>query len=313
MTQTENYSPFFSVITPTFNRVHTLKDVYESLCDQTERDFEWVVVDDGSTDETAQLVDGLAAASSFPIHYIFQEHGHKKVALNRGFRAANGFMGVMLDSDDKLLPGGLEAFRDAWETIDENERHIFCGIRALCVDETGRVVGDEFPTSPFDASVVELLYKHRIGGEKISCELLDILKAFPLPEHVQGYVPEHVLWSQISKRYKHRCINQAVRIYADSPDSVSRRLTSADFGPDCEGLLYSSSHVLDCDRGQFLINPLILIKAAANRERFFCHYRKRGGSRKFPVRTYGGKALAVGFGWIGRLLYLRDRMRKSAA
>ena len=92
----------FTVFTPTFNRAHTLGRVYASLRAQTYTDFEWLIVDDGSTDGTEELVRGWMAEAPFPLRYLTQVHGHKKAAFNRGVREANGELFVALDSDDEM-------------------------------------------------------------------------------------------------------------------------------------------------------------------------------------------------------------------
>src|SRR6478672_7236545 len=90
----------FSVVTATYNRAHTLGRTYESLQAQTFRDFEWIIVDDGSTDGTGSLVSGWAQESSFPIRYVSQENGGKHTALNHAVSVARGTFLASVDSDD---------------------------------------------------------------------------------------------------------------------------------------------------------------------------------------------------------------------
>src|SRR5215469_10868819 len=106
-----------TVMTPTFNRAHTLRRAHASLQAQSLSDFEWLVVDDGSTDGTDELIDELRADSSFPIRYIRQEHAGKHVARNRAVALACGSFFVGLDSDDWFLPAALETLKKVWESI----------------------------------------------------------------------------------------------------------------------------------------------------------------------------------------------------
>lgn len=307
--------PLFTILTPTFNRGHTLDRVYRSLSAQRRGDFEWLVVDDGSTDDTAAIVGVWQSKGRFPIRYVHQPNGHKKTALNTGFRLAQGDFTVVLDSDDALTADALDIFASAWNSIPATDRDRFSGIRALCVDPDGTVVGDRFPADPFDASANELLYRHRIKGEKLSCDRTDLLRAFPFPEDVQGLVPEQVLWSQLSRDHQCRCVNSPVRIYHDSQDSLSRKLASSAYSGDVDGLSFAYSFVLDHDRAWFFTNPMIFIKLAANRMRFLCHLRRAGIKRQYPLKTLGGMAISWMFGWIGFVLYWRDlsgwRMRRD--
>lgn len=93
--------PFFTILTPTYNRAGTLHRVYESLCQQTFKDFEWVVVDDGSTDNTHASVLAWQARAAFPIRYVWQNNQHKKTAFNRGVREARGELIVGLTATTK--------------------------------------------------------------------------------------------------------------------------------------------------------------------------------------------------------------------
>lgn len=301
----------FTILTPTFNRAHTLERVYQSLVAQDRCDFEWLVVDDGSTDGTAGIVTAWQASAPFPIRYVHQSNGHKKVALNTGFKAARGDFTVILDSDDALTPNALTVFARAWEDIPADQRHRFSGIRALCISPDGRVIGEQFPRAPLDASANDLLYRYRVHGEKLSCDRTDVLRLFPFPEDVDGLVPEQVLWSQISRNYKCRCINEPVRIYYDTEDSLSRKLALSSYKNDLEGLAYAYTFVLDHDNGWFFVNPKILIKVAANRDRFLHHLRRNGSKKRYRIMTKGGQAIALAFGWIGYLLYWRDKTRQS--
>ena len=109
-----NYRYVFTVFTPTFNRSLTLRRVYESLRLQTFRDFEWLIVDDGSTDCTKELVEKWRTESSFPIRYIYQENRGKPAAFNQGVQKAQGELFLTLDSDDACVPQALERLKYHW-------------------------------------------------------------------------------------------------------------------------------------------------------------------------------------------------------
>ncbi len=110
-------APLFTVFTPTYNRAHTLHRVFGSLCAQTLRDFEWLVVDDGSTDDTAALIAGWATAADFPIRYFRQDHSGKHIAHNLAVREARGQFFMSLNSDDACVPQALERIAYHWTTI----------------------------------------------------------------------------------------------------------------------------------------------------------------------------------------------------
>lgn len=300
--------PRFTVLTPTYNRATTLRRAFDSLMAQSLQSFEWLVVDDGSRDETRELIEAWAAEAPFTIRYVWQENGHKKKALNHGFGLARGQLIVILDSDDELTPNALEIFARAWDAIPQSEQHKYVGVRALCADTSGTIVGEPFPADVFDASPAELLYKYRISGEKLSCDRLDVLRRYPFPD-VQGLVPEQVLWSQVSVDHTCRCVNEVVRVYHDSQDSLSRRVAGANYQGDVEGLAWAYTFLLDHDRRWFFARPIMLIKAAANRKRFLKHMARQSPMQFFPLKTAGGMALSLAFGWMGHILYFRDLYR----
>ncbi len=217
--------PLFTVFTPTYNRGAVLHRVYESLLDQTLRSFEWIVIDDGSTDDTRERVTRWAREAWFPIRYFHQPNAGKHVAFNRAVREARGDLFLVADSDDAFLPRALERFRHHWLAIPEEQRERFAGVTALCMDVQGRVVGDCFPVSPLDTDNLTLRYHYRVGGEKWGFHRTDILRRFPFPE-VPGerFVPEGVVWHRIARHYRTRFVNETLRIYyTDQPDQLTRR------------------------------------------------------------------------------------------
>ena len=110
-----------TVFTPTYNRAYTLPKLYESLKRQTSRDFEWLIVDDGSSDGTRKLVEGWIDAEEIDIRYIYQENGGKPSAHNRGAREALGELFICVDSDDYLTDNAVEVIKSAWTDADEGK------------------------------------------------------------------------------------------------------------------------------------------------------------------------------------------------
>lgn len=93
------------ILTPTFNRAHTLTRLYESLKEQSDGKFDWVIIDDGSTDDTKSLIDKMIGENLLNIRYVFQENGGKARALNKGFlHCSYASVFMVVDSDDYLLP-----------------------------------------------------------------------------------------------------------------------------------------------------------------------------------------------------------------
>jgi glycosyltransferase involved in cell wall biosynthesis len=215
----------FTVFTPTYNRRDEIHRVFESLMAQTCRDFEWVVVDDGSTDGGVEVLRGYEAAADFPVRIETQEHGGKHVAWNRGVAAARGDLFVPADSDDAFHPEALERFKDLWYSIPDRERPGFSGVNVLCRDPlTGDVVGTPFPKSPMVSQNLDLAYVHGVRGEKWGCIRTHALREVPFPEDhaLRGVcVAESYLWFTLARRYLVLCVNEPLRLYyRDAANSI---------------------------------------------------------------------------------------------
>ena len=164
---TGEFEHTFTVFTATYNRAHVLHRVYESLRAQTFRDFEWLVVDDGSTDETRALIEGWRDEANFPIRYYHQEENQgKHVAYNRAVTLARGRLFLTLDSDDACVAHALERFNQYWNAIPEHERPKFSAITCLCADHKGHVLGKPFPDQVVDSDSLDCRYRLKVRGEK---------------------------------------------------------------------------------------------------------------------------------------------------
>lgn len=211
----------FTVFTPVFNRRETLDRVYDSLSSQTCQDFEWILVDDGSTDDSFELIESYRRQAQFPVIVHRQPNRGKHSAWNWAVRKAAGELFVPADSDDAFVPETLECFTRHWQQIPSSERSKYSGINVLCKDsESGETVGDLFPSSPMDSNSLDLVYHYRVKGEKWGCIRTDLLKQRPFPE-ATGYFPESYIWHSLAREYKVRCINEKLRIYyQDTSESI---------------------------------------------------------------------------------------------
>lgn len=203
----------FTVFTPTYNRADTLSRVFESLIRQSFQEFEWLIVDDGSSDNTKDLVSEWMRNAQFPVRYIYQENSGKLSAINNGVQNAQGEFFLIADSDDEFVSDALSEMYKAWCAIECKEQ--FCGVVGLCADaDTGEVVGDRFPEDIFDVNALDMEYKYCIKGEKWGFTRTEILKKFPFPlEEGEKFIPEGIVWLKIARNYKTRFINKVLRIY----------------------------------------------------------------------------------------------------
>ncbi len=263
----------FTVFTPTYNRATTLIRVYESLKKQTIKNFEWLIIDDGSTDNTKAVVDEYIAENLFQIRYLWQPNQHKKAAINYGAKEAKGYFFLIWDSDDSAIDSALETFLNCWQSIPNNERENFAGICGLCNDEDNKLVGSHFPKNNLVSNMDEIYYRYKVTGEKWLVLRTDVIRSFPFPDFIKGHVPESIVWSAIGKEYKILFINEVVRIYyVNSNESLTNTpRTLSIIQNNAEGCALWAKSTLDYQNKWFFYKPLWFLRMAINMSRFNLH------------------------------------------
>ena len=129
-----------TVITPTYNRCNTLYRVYNSLLSQTYKDFEWLVIDDGSTDDTKELIQGYIEEDKINIRYYYQENRGKHIALNTAMKLVDSEYITVIDSDDEFVSNAFEVFISYWNNIED--KSLFKSITCRAYDPaTGNAEG----------------------------------------------------------------------------------------------------------------------------------------------------------------------------
>ena len=299
----------FSILTPTYNRAHTLHRAYLSLEQQTYRDFEWLIVDDGSEDGTEELVKVWQNEGTVPIRYLRQPHGGAHRAHQVCLREARGEFIIKLDSDDGCMPQALERLKDHWDSIPLGQRAAFSGVTALCQDERGELVGTPFPQSPLDCSAAALEYRFRVKGEKWGFLRADILRQFPFPDDVPGnFIPESYIWVQVSRHYQTRHINEVLRVYwTDAPSLVHGRPNPK---TNAAGHRLMFQMVLNHESRWFATAPARLLRAAAQFSRFSFHSGLGLASQWQALHGLGPRLLWLAGLPIALLLLGRDAWRQ---
>ncbi|MDO4957107.1 MAG: glycosyltransferase family A protein [Bacteroidales bacterium] len=213
-----------TVFTPTYNRAYILPKLFESLCKQTCKDFEWVVVDDGSKDDTKQLFDTWIPESDLKITYIQQPNGGKHRAINKGVAHAAGELFFIVDSDDQLPQTSIERILYHYEGIKGNPR--FGGLSGLDAYFTGEIVGNTPSFGTIDCSCFDIRYKYRIKGDMAEVFLTKVLKEFPFPE-IPGerFCPEVLIWNRIALKYELRYFSEPIYLCDYLPDGLTAAIT----------------------------------------------------------------------------------------
>jgi len=203
---------YITIFTPTYNRRNLIDNLYQSLLAQTEKNFEWLVVDDGSIDDTEKFFSELTKKeNSFLIRYIKQENGGKHRAINRGVQNANGELFFIVDSDDTLLPNAIEKI-NLWSSTLDNS-HKWAGISGLKGFSEKKNVGQRASAAFIDAKNTERR-KYHLDGDKAEIYFTDVLKKYPFPEIPgENFISEEIVWNAIARDgYYLRWFNEIIYI-----------------------------------------------------------------------------------------------------
>lgn len=251
----------FSICTPTYNRKNCLNRVYESLCKQTYCDFEWIVVDDGSSDGTEELVQEYIDNANFPIVYRFKENGGKHTAVNMAVQVAQGEFIVIADSDDIFKETALEEMLNAWNEIPKELRGEFRGVTCRCYDpENGEKVGEDFPEKVMDITELDAKFKYHFQYEMWGMIKREVMEEYPFPEefeHKLRFYPESIIWDQMARKYKTRYIDKALRgYYKDQDDATTVKKARR----EAENIWLWKHYINDLD-DYFRYQPVLFFKA----------------------------------------------------
>lgn len=212
-----------TVFTPTYNRAHTLERLYRSIQRQTFVDFEWIIVDDGSVDETETLFQSIQKEDNvFPIRYIKTKNGGKHRAINRGVMEAKGELFLIVDSDDYLTEDALASIDRVEKTIPMEKRSAFAGVCAQKGYSTTQAIGRSFEGDILDITSLERML-YGIDGDKAEVFYTDVLRRFPFPEFTgENFITECVVWDKIAEAgLKLRFYNQIVMVCNYLSDGLS--------------------------------------------------------------------------------------------
>lgn len=200
-----------TILTPSYNRAHTLSALYESLLKQDTDVFEWLIVDDGSTDATRKLVEGWQGEGKISIRYLHKQNGGKHTALNEGIRLIESELTFIVDSDDWLPENAVEIILQYHEKYREMEG--LCGYSFLRFYPDGKVNDAFYPQDEWIDTYVNARINAGIAGDKAEVFFTDVLKRYPFPVYEgEKFVPEDLVWVQMSGPYKMVHINRCVYI-----------------------------------------------------------------------------------------------------
>lgn len=257
--------PFITILTPAYNRASLLPRLFDSLLRQTFKDFEWIVVDDGSTDNTHEVLASIKerCGDAFPMTCLYKENGGKHMAINMGVTRAQGELFFIVDSDDMLPPNALAIVAEEWRPISGDSN--FGGVAGLDIAmDTREVIGSGLPQEHIDCNAIDIRYRHHVTGDMKEVFRTEVLREFPFPEFAgERFCPEQLVWFRMARRYRLRYINKPIYIADYQPDGITAGITRARMrNPSASMLTYAE--LTECP-----VPFLVKVKAAINFWRFW--------------------------------------------
>jgi glycosyltransferase involved in cell wall biosynthesis len=293
-----------TVFTPAYNRVDTLPRLFDSLTRQQTTDFEWVIVDDGSTDDTRSVVMAWVGQAAFPVRYLYQLNGGKHTATNAGVQTALGDLFWTVDSDDWLPDGAIVRMLEIWDAVTRDKgRTEIAALTGLCRDPNGTLLGDRFPSSPMESNSLEMSLVHHVSGDKSGWTRTDVMKQFPFPEGQHNFVPEGIVWNAIALRYRTIYVNEVFLVVDYQANGLSRG--GRQVSP--VGMAMYHQSVLNDAMTYLAKDHRALLKTAVLYVRFSRAARIQWPALLSGLRATWLRALVLGVGPLGWYLRRRDR------
>lgn len=211
-----------SIITPTYNRAYILPQCYRSLCEQSDTDFEWIVIDDGSTDETEQLINSFIAENKISIKYFKQPNGGKHRAHNLGVLKASGNLSVCLDSDDMLSPDAIKTAKEIWRDKRTDDSVGILALRGDIINHNP--ICTEIPVGLTYSTMSNLRDKFGFEGDTVLFFETKILKENLFKEFDgEKFLPENNLYCDIDCIGKMILINSVLYYCEYQPDGLTAK------------------------------------------------------------------------------------------
>lgn len=286
-----------TVFTPTYNRAHLLKRVYESLLQQQMPDFEWLLIDDGSTDATENVVRSFIVEGKILIKYFKQPNLGKHVAINKGVLNAQGAYFLMLDSDDYLPVNALLILKEKIEYAKQFKN--IGGVVGCKTFVNKRLILTKFKENTISNSL-DIRFKYNVQGDLAEVFKTAVLKDFPFPEiENEKFCPEALVWNRIAQKYDLLFFNEAIYVAEYLPDGLTHKIVKIRMNAPIASMLHYA------ELANYNVPLLIKLKSAINFWRFsynssFSLLQKMKYIKHFFYVTM----LPLGF-----LMYLNDKKK----
>lgn len=211
-----------TIFTPAYNRAHTIGRTYESLCRQTCKDFEWLIVDDGSSDNTRALVEGWMKENKIPIRYIYQQNQGMHGAHNTAYRNIETELNTCIDSDDYMPDDAVEKIITFWKRNGSNR---YAGLIGLDRTEDGKIIGTKFPEN-MNSTTLYGFYARGGKGDKKLVYRTEVIRQYPEYPLFEGerYVGLIYKYLLVDQDYELLVLNEPLVTVEYQEDGSSRNI-----------------------------------------------------------------------------------------
>ncbi|MGV4438327.1 glycosyltransferase family 2 protein [Ornithobacterium rhinotracheale] len=287
-----------TILTATYNRANLLPRAFESLVNQSNQDFEWIIVDDGSQDNTREIVENFK--SNFPIRYFKKQNGGKHTAINFGVSKACGSHILILDSDDLLPKDCIENTLNKIKTCPKN----IAGIIGRKSDLNNKHIGSQNDFKDFiTENYTNITFKYGITGDLTEVFRTNVLQEFPFPE-IKGekFCPEDLVWNRIGNKYSLYVFNKSIYIAEYQEGGLTNTIVKIRMNSPKASMIHYS------ELASYNIPLKEKIKATINFWRFSFNDKDWGFKNKLSRVNF--LYSLVGFP-LGFAMYLNDRRKNK--
>ena len=211
-----------SVLTSTYNRGNLLKKLYNSLIQNSNYnvDVQWLIIDDGSKDDTKNIVKDFKDENKIEIKYFYQENQGKMLAINKLVKEANGDLIIECDSDDYFTEDAFDIIKNEYQKCDKSDIYALCFLK---YDQNGNNMGNLFKNEK--TTMFDLYFKEGENGEKALVFFADVRKKYKHElEHNEKFVTEARMYHKMDVKYKMICINKPIMICEYQKDGYSKNI-----------------------------------------------------------------------------------------
>lgn len=233
-----DHSKILTVFTPTYNRAYILPQLYHSLKKQTMKNFEWVIVDDGSSDNTEELVKAWMEEEDISLRYIKQENGGKMKAHNTGVQETQTELFFCVDSDDFLVDTAVETILNAWADLDQEKKKQLAGMIGYKGVDSERPIGNEFPVG-ISQDRLGGFYEKGFAGDASLIFRTEVIREYPFPMiGSEKFITEAYVYDQIDRKFEFYAVPNVLMICEYRTDGLTQNLLKTTFNNPCGYVAY---------------------------------------------------------------------------